>query len=649
MPKQLARLTLCGLAMLFAPLLAQADEPRTTETVFVTAGRIAEHPKAVTQAATIIPHEEIEKNLHKTLEDVLLQNGVQIMRTAPDTTAIPQITLRGLRSSQDDPNQGSVMLLVDGRRIASANIAMIPIVSVERVEIIRGPSAVQYGTSAMGGVVNIITKRGGEQTQASLELGGGSWETWRGMAGISGMAGDFDYALGLSQSTRARDWKDGDGNRIDNSSYNTMTMYSANVGYTFLDTHRVGLSFIGANYDRLRDPGDQNWPSPHAFSDRNGYALDVNYEGGLKEYGLSWMLRYSNSKEKYLYHDTASIWPASTNRAKNQGTQAQLTWKYDFLTLTGGVDWTEAKYITSGYIDECRLSNVGGFLLGKAAFMDENLVFSAGVRYDDFNLKFAETDRNKGHTSLSAGVAYSPLDWLTLRANIGDSYRMPTGLEAAGYAWGSTKYIGNPNLKPEKGLGWDAGFEINYNAFKAGLTYFSTDYDDKIATRPVGLDSQYYNISGTAKYRGLEGQASVDVGQFFDWPFMLRPYVTFTHMLKYEDDKGNDIPFVRDWIVGFGVNYAYPDIGLDIDLRLIYLGDQKEDIYNYTTWTNEVITTGGDVTADLTVNKQIYEWEDYGNLSVKGEIRNLFDKQYALKYGYPMQGRSFFVSLCWKY
>lgn len=663
MKKTWSSVVLVGLvSCLLAWPACAAEESRTAETVLVTAGRIAEKAKTVTQTTTVISREDIEKNQHKTLEDMLRQNGVQITRSgAVDTTWTPQVVLRGMRSSSGDPNQGNVMVLIDGRRTASANIAMIPMVSIERVEILRGPAAVQYGTTAMGGVVNIITKRGGDQTQAMLELGGGSWETWKGMAGASGKVENFDYAFGVSASTRNGDWKDGDGHTIRNSDYRSMTAYSANLGYTFLDEHRIGASFIGADWNRIGDWGgtddgmgtvSPNGVTPLAHSNRDNYAVDLNYEGGVREYGLSWLLRYSTAQEDYRYVDPGSLWnPApNTNKAKNQGTQAQLSWKYDFLTLTGGVDWSESKYTTSSYAGDSKLDNIGTFLLAKTSFLDDSLIFSLGARHDYYNRSYDDFEKSVNHTSLSAGVAYSPLDWLTLRANIGDSYRVPTGLEVAGYRTdGGYTYIGDPDLDPEKGLGWDVGADVDYAGFKAGLTYFSTNYEDKIVASPLGgMRYQYENLPGTSKFRGLEGHLSYDVAQAFDWPFLLRPYLTLTHMLKYKDGHGEDIQYVRDWVAGFGVNYAHPAWGLDVDLRFTWLGDQREADYS-STGGGKVITTSGGVTADLAVTKQLYDWVDYGRLSVKGEINNLFDKQYALHNCYPMPGRSFFVSLIWQY
>ena len=210
-----------------------------------------------------------------------------------------------------------------------------------------------------------------------------------------------------------------------------------------------------------------------------------------------------------------------------------------------------------------------------------------------------------------------------------------------------TTYHGNFDLKPEKGRGWDTGFEVNYQGFNLGLTYFETYYDNKIITEDLtGMwtDYQYVNVS-EALYRGLEGQASVDIGTFFDWPFALRPYLNFTHILQADDSEGERIPGVRDWEMAYGLNFSYPDIGLIADLRFVYMGYKDENVYNSNTSQSETKRTGGKTTADFFIQKTILDFEDKGKLSIKGEIRNIFNTYYEPIYGYPQPGRSFYVGL----
>ncbi|WP_446424786.1 TonB-dependent receptor plug domain-containing protein [Mailhella sp.] len=652
---------LCGLAvgLMAHPAFATDAPVRTTEKVIVTAGRIAEKAKTVTQNVTVLDEEFIQKNQHKSLDKVLAQQGVQIMGNGEGTSSTMRVTLRGQRSTSDDMNSGHVMVLVDGQRTALTALNMIPMVSIARVEVLRGPAAVQYGSMAFGGVVNIITKRGTEQTQATLEIGGGSFETWKGMAGVSGMVGDVDYSFGFSHALRNEGFKDGDGNRLKNSEIGGQTTWAANVGYNFLDEHRIGVSFIGSNFDRLGDWGGTYDMSNNlvasgsdttTYDDRKNYALGIAYEGGSKANGLSWMAKYNRSEE---YNAYCSVYSPFRMDSKNDNAVAQLSWKYSFLTMTGGLEYNKSqveKKAASYPLPKYELSNISAFLLGKTAFFNDKLVFSVGARYDDYEAKVTEK-RSDENFSLSAGAAYSPWDWLTFRANVGESFRMPTGLEVVGFETNEQKIEGNPNLDPETGLGWDFGFEVAHKGFKAGLTYFAMDYEDKIVTEGNsykqwgGGDARYVNRPGTTKFRGLEGNISYDLGEAFGWDFMIRPYANFTHMLDYEEPDGTDAECVRDWVAAFGINYSHPSIGLDVDLSCTYLGEQRESY----TYGNPDQYHGDNYIVDLGIVKTLYETDDMGKLSAKLDLHNIFDEQYHYAYGYPMPGRSFFLSLIWNY
>ncbi len=665
--KKLAKFAvLCGLAVgiMVHPAFATDAPVRTTEKVIVTAGRIAEKAKTVTQNVTVIDEEMIQKNQHKSLDKILAQQGIQITGNGADTSMPMQISLRGQMSTSDDPNQGHVMVLINGQRTVLTSLNMIPMVSIERVEVLRGPAAVQYGSMAFGGVVNIITKKGSDQTQASIEIGGGSWESWKGMAGASGMVGDVDFAFGFSHSLRNGNWKDGDGNKIDNTQIGGQTTYYANAGYNFAEEHRFGVTFMGANFDRLGDWGGsyafKNGNDKTTYDDRKNYALGISYEGGIKEYGLSWLAKYNHSDDYNAYcPDPADNAPYRMD-SKNDNVVAQLSWKYNFLTLTGGMEYnnTESEKKSPYYgTPKYKLSNVSSFLMVKTAFFDEKLIFSAGARYDDYKMK-VEEEKTEDNVSLNAGVVYSPWDWLTFRANIGEAFRMPTGLEVLGYKDSMTTYTSDPNLGPEEGLGWDIGFESQYKGFKGGLTYFVMDWKDRIVGIGDYYNVCYQNASNKVKIRGIEGNISYDIGEAFGWDFILRPYVSFTHIIDQEgpDYRGvqkDYIDKVRDLVATFGINYSHPTIGLDVDFSVNYLGKQDEPVFYYDAEGNieksVVEKTGDNYIVDLAIMKRLYETDDMGKISAKLDLRNIFDEQYSYSAGYPMPGRSFFLSLIWNY
>lgn len=640
---------LMGIAIclpLFAPGHAGAEE-QPIDRVVVTAGRVEENAKTVTQSVTVISSDEIRKNQHQDLGGLLRNYGVQVDSYAPNS-ALSRTSIRGMRTNLFGSElQGGVLLLVDGRRSGTGLVAMLPMVNIERIEILRGPAAVQYGTSAVGGVVNIITRRGQEQTTGMAELGAGSFESLRTQGEVAGKLKDFDYSLGASLMNSG-DYKTGDGKTYDNTSVDRKIAYSANLGYNFMDGHRIGVTALGVDADNMGDPGDIRSPDPVSYTDRYNYSFDAHYEGGAKDYGLGWKTRYFAGRSHYLYSDPASAY-VNDNRTDYQGTQGQLSFTKSILTLTGGVDWT--KYDLWDTInDDSTYKNTGVFALAKLSFAEDLIIVSGGVRYDDYNFEMPGKDDSLNNTSPSVGLAVNPTRWLTLRTNYGESYIVPETQQFLGFKnlWGPD-YIGNPNLDPEKGKSWDAGIDVHYRSLNMVFTYFQTDYKDKIATRTSGVNEQYYNIDGTSKYRGIEAQTSLDIGDFMDWDFALKPYVNITRMLKYDDEDGNRIEHVSKMDVAYGLGFNHPGAGLDVDLRFTYMGRQEITDFDPNTWQQSKDSIGGRTTADLFVTKSFYSSDELGTFSVKAEFRNIFDKDYYTVKDYPQPGRSFWLGLRYDY
>jgi vitamin B12 transporter len=442
------------------------------------------------------------------------------------------------------------------------------------------------------------------------------------------------------------------------------TAWNLNLGYTFLEEHRIGVNTMGAYAGDMGSPGYFVSIMPEEWTRRSNASVDFTYDGGYSPWGLSWNARYFNGANDYLNDSPLpGAWGDPVyfeQTTRYQGAQGQISFTRDFLTLTGGVDWLtsdmDQKSATLSYPNGSK-STIGGtgfFLLAKMAFFEDRLILNGGIRYDRYSLEIESRKDDLSHFTPSVGAAWRPLDWLTLRANYGESYRLPTSQELLGYnslylGW-PLNYFGNPDLDPEKGKSWDAGFEVNYRSLNIGLTYFQTDYNNKIVTRPVGFDQQYYNLPGTTKYRGLEFQAGYDLGDAFGWPFMLRPYVSLTHLFKYDDPDGVKLNNIAEQDISAGIGFHHPDIGLTADLRVVYFGRQWQ-----TDWTTgsptygQKVRTGGDATVDFFVSKTLRSWEKYGTLSLTGEIRNLFDVDYALYKDYPMPGRSFYLGLRYEF
>ena len=640
-------------AMIFAALQgsgAGAAE-RVEDTVVITANRINESYHTVSQAMTVIDSETLAKNQYEDLSGLLQAYGFSIDSYGPSQSS-SQVSIRGMASNYSNPLDSNVLVLVNGAPIATTNLAEIPMDGIERVEILRGPGAVQYGSSAVGGVVNIIPAQGHDRFQLSAEAGHGSWNGWRALGSLSGKLKAFDFAGAVTWNAQRSNYTTGDGKLYQDTAVAGRLGYLMNFGANFNEENRIGAIILGA--EDLGLGLSQSLSSEERYNGidikakRINSSVDVTYDGGYGPSGLAWKLRYFNAYDLFrvTYPETGYYSSYSDYAIENRqtGGHGQLSWSRDFLTLAGGIDYTESEY-SSGFAPSYTQTDTGAYGMVKLAFFDDFLVLNGGLRYDFYTFNVDGNTQDMTNTSLSAGVILNPLDWLSVRANIGQSYKVPSGLYVVGYE-GPYGVRGNPDLEPEKGLTWDVGVAASWRGLRAGLTYFATEYRDKIISRALADSSgysEYYNQSGQSFINGLEGSLSLDLGEFYDWDFMLRPYLNFTRLFEYRDAEGERLQNTRELTASFGLNFSHPDWGLDADLRFTYLGFQHEQNFS-ANYPYPEVRTGNKLVGDFFVSKTVYE-NDWGKFSVKGEIRNFTNENYAYRYDYPMPGRSFYVGV----
>jgi vitamin B12 transporter len=247
------------------------------------------------------------------------------------------------------------------------------------------------------------------------------------------------------------------------------------------------------------------------------------------------------------------------------------------------------------------------------------------------------------------GAAYIITDHVKARAGYGEAFRMPTAEQLAGdyVAWIS--YLGNPDLKPETSQTYEGGFDLTYAFVDFSVTGFTTDFKDKIEVYSLPTSEQSYKNIGGASMEGIESEVSFDAGAFFGWAYDLKPYGSIVYMLKYEDDEtGEDLLYTEDLNAAWGLIFSDKK-GLSTDLNFTYTGDKKvEDWENWSDPVN-IIHCGGFTVANFSVHQKILDFAKRGGVTVKGEIRNIFDRDYAYVAGYPMPGRNFFLCLRYEY
>jgi len=176
------------------PVYAQeGGDSVTLEEVVVTAGRVKEKKKEITTNVTILDEEEIENSSAVDLGDLLAEKGIGHIQKYPGAST--SVGIRGFRTDTTGVDlAGKVLILLNGRRAGTGNAAKIMTKNIERVEIIRGPASVQYGSAAMGGVINVITRQGKEKPTLFIEGLLGSYGYKEGSAGFSGRYEAFDFS-----------------------------------------------------------------------------------------------------------------------------------------------------------------------------------------------------------------------------------------------------------------------------------------------------------------------------------------------------------------------------------------------------------------------------------------------------------------------
>ncbi len=665
------RMLRIGLSLLIAlPFLAggiamagssktDTNAPRVLKEVVVSASRVKETKKEVTANISVITGSEIAQSSARDVGDLLAERGIGHIHKYPG--ALTSIGIRGFRTdAHGNDLRGHVLILVDGRRAGTGNVAKILTKNISRIEIIRGPASVQYGSAAIGGVVNIITKRGKGKPHVFVEGTYGSYDYAEGTFGGYGKVKMFDFAGTVTRSALNDDYKTGGDDKFYNTGYDSKDNISLNVGAEFYPGHRLGIIYHYFNADKVGSPGTLSKNDRDDYTDKSNKSIDIMYEGKTPKGMLSWMARYFNGIDEDRWMDPKGSNPtgwddgkASKRKTDQEGTQVQASLNLKQITATAGFDWVDYDIKATWNPKKTEYENPAGFFLVKGRLFNDRLILTGGLRYDHYEVKVKEPagrTEDDNHTCFRAGAAYLLGKYLKFRANYGEGFVMPAADQlAADYVVWGRHYVGNPSLDPEKSKTYEGGIDFFYKALAASATYFYTDFDDKIVVASGPGGERTWENHGGATIKGLEGSVSYDVGSLFGWEFELKPYANFVYLFTYEDDDTReDLKYVSDWTASYGITLSGLK-GFSGNLNFAYTGKQKVDDWESGIWPTPVITKGGFTVADLTASYKIFENKKYGNLTVKGEVRNLFDKDYAYVKGYPMPGRTFYGSLRYEF
>jgi vitamin B12 transporter len=612
--------------------------PPPPETITVTATR-TEQPIDVTGASvSVILDSDLQTRQTVVLTDILKEvPSVVVNRTG----GVGQTTTLSIRGAE----QGQTVTLIDGMRINDPSDVSEGTVygdvlanNIARVEILRGPQSTLYGSDAIGGVVDIITRRGGASPfELSANAEGGSFGTFHANAAANGTTGAFEYGAAVNFLTSTGiSMADSRNGNTENDGY-TNVGADLNTRYNVSDTVSVDLR---GYYTHGHADFDDNFPFvfPFNLQDSNASSTDDLKAGYL---GVNADLFGG------MFHNRLAFIATQQGRAYYNSFTDPGVKNYQYFGSTarfeyqGVVDVSDATQVTFGAETQdstFRNDNFGlfalfsppvigghdrltGYYLQAQSTVFEQLTLTGGVRLDD-------DDEFGTHTSYKLNAAWNIPDWdATLRGNLGSGFKAPSLFQEFGP---NSNPLGA--LKPESATGWEVGFDKAFwdNRLRASVTYFErhtanqidfqncfTPLDAPGCPTRVAVFGYYENLDKT-RTTGVELQLDADLFDTLNVKLnytnmSARNVLAATDLARRPHDLANAILTWKPWE---GVT-----LGGSVD----YEGKRFNDNGNFTPLTS---STTVDLFGAYDLTDQ---WQFYGR------IENLFNDrtEQVTDYGVP--------------
>lgn len=488
-----------------SPTLALAQGNLTTlPDIAVTATRIPTLIEQIPAGVTVITRETIAERGYTTLVDALSAiPGLRVVQSGgPGGNA--SLFMRGTNSNH-------VLVLRDGVPISDPadpggafNFGVDTLTDVERIEVVRGPMSALYGSGAIGGVVNLITRHGSGATQGSVELAVGVPRALIASAGLSGSTGKFDYRLNIG--TQAQRGFDTTPRREAvytgaRNPYRDQTG-SLELGVTPVEGTRAFVSVNARNalfnLDELGYPSyDAQTYRGHDDMIQGRVGITSELLDGMWETALS--LSQLASNRHYIEPLEAADPNATFSDTRYRGRQTTLQWNNTLHVPDWGAARDSAVLFgiqhTTATSSSTQNANFGGYLYNSA--INASSAADAGhigVQTTVANRLTLTADgrEDAGRYGGSAftwrgGATFAvPEVWSRLKASYGTAFRAPSLFDMFGID--SSGYVGNPNLRPEHSQGWELGYAVDLPGLgrkdlaTLEITYFDNDIRDMIIT-----------------------------------------------------------------------------------------------------------------------------------------------------------------------
>lgn len=691
--------TLAGaMAILSSSVAFSQEKPKTIDLneVLVTASRMQLPLKSIPQKVEVIDQAQIQANPSENLGEILKRSTSLDIIQYPG--ALVTVGMRGFPATAH--SRSYTLLLIDGKPAGSNNLATIPADFIERIEVVKGPYSVLYGSDAMGGVINVITKAPTAKASGKVGVSVGNFGQTNLMGDVSASINNkLRFAFGFSRKQQNKDYRIGSNNLLHISETGEHILDKKSYGDQMTNTQFEINQFNGKLQYQIDDKWSASWFSTLTLSndietpgnywhsngmskkdiDRISNYVDVTRTTANNQLTIS--PYYTSQNESNYDNNTDSAFIKSKEKIKQYGVKVgnSHTWG-DFRWLVGadfeGYKVASEKFSkktvpTTPLRPDHHRNAVSAFT--QLAYTYNNLFVNAGLRYNFIRytleanemLKSDKKSTNYSNVNPSLGLTYKFTKELSAHASVGNAFYVPDAYKTAGlYKVGKKIYVGNPDLKPETSTSYDLGLRYEYKDYiSVDATYFQNFYKHKIVNDNSRKDTTSYKNAQDGMMNGVELMLSSNIASFWTTNYKINLYGGITYYFNNEfKDKGKDADgkeitvtkemlYIRKASGNFGVafdnnngfvarlNARYIGKRLEND----WMGDLRPDIKpeNYYakdgyTAADKILQHPAHMVFDLSSSYMINS-----HFKVGFSISNLFDENYTEKDGYNMPGRSF--------
>lgn len=648
-----------AIALALSAGVVSAEDVVQTETVHVTASRVEQELLDVPMSVSVMTSDDIERESGKTVADYLDSiPGVEVQNDG--SQGLKRIQIRG-------ENSFRTLVMIDGQKVSEhKSMSGTPILvdpsQIERIEVIKGPASVLYGSDAIGGAVNIITKKGGRKPVEGYVTGGldtsGEGKSLAG--GIAGHVNGWSYRINGSVEDFGK--LDTPVGEVENTEF-TSRSGSLFLAYDINENIQVGGTFDtydleskSANQIGILEGSMQNFyvDIPEWKRSKGALFVDMkNLTDNLVRLRLDTFYQKTTKEMENLVQPAAmslSMQNWADNDLRQTGFSVQSDWQlgehylvagYEYshddldaqsrFTMAGGMMDTRESYdakqethsvyasAESPVTDEFTL-NYGvryTWVSGEATMKGQKHGMGGGAPYGEKN------DASDGHAVFNLGAVWRVLDDVALRASWAQGYRYPTMQELyiTTQMGGGIAYA-NPDLKPETSDNFEVGVRWESERVSLDAAIFYNMADDYITDVTIAKNVTRFTNVGEATTYGLETTLS------YALPYNLEPYVNLTLMRRKFEQNGistydSGTPEITSRL---GVKWTPEWNGLHIRTDAYADVMSSSDSSDLDPTDEEITHIGGATTFNLTGGVSFGKDDAY---ALDAGFYNIFDKKYT--------------------